>query len=75
VSDDELERIRKKSVVAYFKVPLRHSPGETEENHENHSVRISGLWVEILIRHPGIRGRSVNQPTTTFGSCSYETET
>jgi hypothetical protein len=30
--DDELERIWKEVIVAYFRVLLRHSPGGTEEN-------------------------------------------
>jgi hypothetical protein len=32
--NDQLERMWKKAVVAYFKVLSRHSPGGTEENHE-----------------------------------------
>jgi hypothetical protein len=32
IGDDELERMWKEAVVAYFKVLSRHSPGGTEEN-------------------------------------------
>jgi hypothetical protein len=32
---DELERIRKETVVVYFNILSWHSPGEAGENHEN----------------------------------------
>jgi hypothetical protein len=49
-----------------YKVLFRHSPGETEENHENlnHDSRSPGPIIE-----PGtsrIRSRSVNRSTTMF---------
>jgi hypothetical protein len=43
--NDELERMWKEAVVAYFKVLLQHSIGGTEENHDK--LRIAGLRAEI----------------------------
>jgi hypothetical protein len=43
--NNELVRMRKEAVVACFKTPYRHLPGETYENHEK-PVRIPGLQVE-----------------------------
>jgi hypothetical protein len=36
--NDELERIWKIALVVYFKVISRHSPGGTEDNHENNQI-------------------------------------
>jgi hypothetical protein len=47
---DELERIWKEVVVAYFKVLSWHLPGGTEKNHKKTSVRIAGLWAKISMR-------------------------
>jgi hypothetical protein len=44
--NNELERIWKEAVVAYFNVLSRHLPGEAEENYEK-SVRFAGLQAEI----------------------------
>jgi hypothetical protein len=49
---DELERIWKVWVMAYFGVPSRNFPGWTEENDEKASVRIAGVPVEIRPGHP-----------------------
>jgi hypothetical protein len=32
---DELGRMRKEMVMAYFKTPFQYLPGETEEDHKN----------------------------------------
>jgi hypothetical protein len=47
VKNYELERIWKKTVVAYVKALFLHSPVGTEENHKKISVRIAGLVAEI----------------------------
>jgi hypothetical protein len=45
--NNDLERIRKESVVALFLVLSRHLPGGIEENHENLSmIGVSGSRFE-----------------------------
>jgi hypothetical protein len=45
--NDELERICKEAIVAYFKVPSWNSPEGTEENHGKPQVRMTGVPAEI----------------------------
>jgi hypothetical protein len=43
--NNELERIWKEVVMAWFKVLFKHLPGETEENHDS--------WYQGLDLNPG----------------------
>jgi hypothetical protein len=43
----ELECISKEVVMAFLEVLSRNLSGGIEENHEESSVRIVGLWDEI----------------------------
>jgi hypothetical protein len=45
--NDEFERIWKETAVAYFNVASRHSPGETDENHETPHSGQPGVPAEI----------------------------
>jgi hypothetical protein len=45
--DDELGRMRREAVVAYYKVPSRNSSEGTEENHGKPQVRMAGVPAEI----------------------------
>jgi hypothetical protein len=47
--NDDLERIWKEAVVAWFKVLYRHSSEGTDEGHEIY-VRIAGLRAKIWTR-------------------------
>jgi hypothetical protein len=47
--NDELDRIFKEAVVAYFKVLSQHLPGGAKENHEK-TFKILDIPAEIRIR-------------------------
>jgi hypothetical protein len=49
--NDELEWVWKKGDHGLMEVYPLHLPGETEENHENPSVRLAGVSAKIRNEH------------------------
>jgi predicted P-loop ATPase len=50
--NDELERIWKEMVMAYFKVPSWHLSEESEEKHKNLSQDSRSPGQDLNLRHP-----------------------